>query len=405
MNTNLRKAELPELVQELQKQTLLKKDFVVPSKCLSMHNGKLIVMNNANSEGLKKILTELNIGFSSNVTSIEIDSMSLDPIGIFHNQLAEKLNIHKNYYNKMNVTEHYSILDENVTYWLKQNKGNVLLRCFVDKEEKRGVVRAFLSDRFKVIDNYDILLAVLAAVKETGMKIEIDPKGCDVSDTRMYVRFICPEIEIKAPELLKQYRKPDGSGYQNDSIISGFVITNSEVGQGSLSISPRAKILACTNGLISTNEKFSQVHLGGKLEEYSTIQWSEITKQKNLELIISQVKDYVLKFSSAEYLGSAIAKAIEKNRELNHPSDAVVNFCNKLSVSEEKQKDILSYFMKGGDTTSFGLCQAVTYFAHDKANSDEQYELELAAMEIVNNVDVYDVPVAKKTTKEQAILN
>lgn len=401
MNTNLRKAELPVLVQELQKQNLMKKDFVVPSKCLSMKDGKLLIQNHDGSSELQKILTDINV-----VTSEEFISQTiLDPIGVFHSQVAEKLNIPKRYYDKMNTQAHLPILDQNVSYWLKNEKTSYLIRTFIDKEEKSGVVRSLLSDRFRVIDNYDILLAVLAAVKETGLNIQIDENGCDVTDKRMYVRFICPEIEIKAPELLKNYRKPDGDGSKNDSIISGFVITNSEVGFGTLSISPRAKVLVCSNGLIATKEKFSQVHLGGKMEQYSVIKWSENTKQKNLELIISQVKDYIIRFASSDFLGESIAKMIEKNKELEHPSDAVSNVCNSLNISEEKQKDILSFFMKGGDSTSFGLSSAITYYAHAKADADEQYDLEMAALDVVENVAAYDKPLPKKTVKQQASLN
>jgi len=401
MNTNLRKSGLPELVQELQKQTLLKKDFVVPSKCLSMKDGKLVIQNHDGSTELQKILNDINVRTSEDFISHTV----LEPIGVFHNQIAEKLGIPKRYYDKMNTTEHLPILDENVSYWLKQEKTSYLLRTFIDKEEKSGVVRSLLSDRFRVIDNYDILLAILAAVKETGLNIEIDTNGCDITDKRMYIRFICPEIEIKAPELLKNYRKPDGDGSKNDSIISGFVITNSEVGFGTLSISPRAKVLVCSNGLISTKEKFSQVHLGGKMEQYSEIKWSENTKQKNLELIISQVKDYIIRFASAEFLGESIAKYIEKNKELEYPSDAVSNFCNSLNISEEKQRDILSFFMKGGDSTSFGLSSAITYYAQAKADADEQYDLELAALDVVENISAYDKPLPKKTVKQQASLN
>lgn len=397
MKTNIRKVELPELVQELQKQQLIKKDFIVPSHCLSMVNGMLVVSNNEENAALQAILNEINI-------SHELTTQAhLNPIGVCHTQISEKLGIPKRYYDKMNVSEHLHILDSNVTYWMHQSKSNYMLRAFVDKEEQIGVVRALLSDRFRAIDNYDILLAVLAAIKESGINIQIDPNGCDITDKRMYARFVCPEIEINAPELLKNYKSPiGGSGH---GIVSGFVITNSEVGFGTLSISPRAKILACSNGLVTTKEKFSQVHLGGKIEQYSSIQWSDETKQKNLELIIAQIKDYIIRFCSAEFLGESIAKIIEQNQELQHPTDAVVNICNKLSISEEKQSDILNYFIKSGDMTSFGLSQSLTYFAHAKADADEQYDIEIASLEVVDNVKEYDKPLPKKTTKQQAVLN
>lgn len=401
MRTNVRKVELPELVNELQKQDMMKKDFVVPSSCIIMENGNLIVLNNDGSETLQKILNEINISSSDEL----ISHTELTPIGVFHSQVAEKLGIPKRYYDKMNTDSHIKILDNNVTYWLKESKSNFMLRTFLDKDEKFGVVRALLSDRFRVIDNYDILLAVLSAIRETGLNIKIDENGCDITDKRMYVRFICPDVEIQAPELLKNYKKPDGSNNVGTGIVSGFVITNSEVGFGTMSISPRAKVLVCNNGLVVTKEKFSQVHLGAKLEQYSTVEWSEGTKQKNLELIISQIKDYVIRFSSAEFLGESISSLIEKNKELEYPTDAVVNICNKLSITEEKQKDILNFFIKSGDMSSFGLSQSLTYFAHAKANADEQYEIETSSIEVVNNIKEYDKPIPKKTTKLQSALN
>jgi hypothetical protein len=391
MKTTLRKIELPELVKELQKQNLMKKDFVVPSKCLSMKNGKLVIENIDRSSNLKEILSDINIGISD-----EFCKTVFEPIGVFHNQLAEKLNIPKKYYDKLNTDEHISLLDENVNYWFKNVKSNYLIRTFIDKNEEQGVVRSILSDRFRIIDNYDILIAVLEAIRQSDINIRIDENGCDISDKRMYIRFICPEIEMKAPELLKNYIKPDGSGNKNDSIISGFVITNSEVGLGSLTISPRAKVLACSNGLILTKEKFSQVHLGGRLDEYSEIKWSESTKQINFELIISQVKDYINRFASKEYLGNSISKLIENNKQLENPIDSVSNVCSYFNISEEKQKDILTYFMRGCDNTSFGLSSALTYYAHSKADADEQYELEMAALEICENPTIFDKPFKKK---------
>jgi hypothetical protein len=405
MQITKRKVELPELVQQLQKEMLLKRDFVIPARCLSFIDGKLIVSNETESKELQGILDESGIGYATQFPDALVHRMGLTPLSVFHNHVSEKLGIPKRYYDRMNSADHLSLLDQNVNHWFRDANTNFLIRTFIDKEEKSGFVRALLSDRFRMIDNYDILLAVLSAIKDTGMKVEVDKDGCDITEKKMYIRFICPEIEIKAPELLKNYR-PNGDGSkQNDSIISGFVITNSEVGHGTMSISPRAKVRACSNGLISTRENFSKIHLGSKMEEYSSVKWTEETKQKNLELIISQVKDAIITFSSADFLGKSIANLIEKNKPLVHPSDAVFNVCNSLSMTDEKQNDILSYFIKSGDMTSFGLSQAITFYAHEKADADEQYDLEVAAVDVVEKIDSYDRPVPKKTVKELTTLN
>ena len=380
-----RQVELGELVTELQKENLQKRDFVLPAKCISMVNGKIIVTNNENSETLKKILTECNIGHASDMKQV----MELECFSVMHTHLQDKLGIPTKYYNRLLSLENKDLLDRNVTYWLQESKSNHLLRCFVDKENKHGFARALLSDRFKVIDNYDIMLTVLAAIKESGLDIQIDTSdergqtGCDLTEKSMYLRFICPNIQINSPELLKMYR-PDGlPNTVGDGIISGFVIKNSEVGMGQFSISPRAKVLACKNGMVTTKDDFSKTHLGAKMSEYTTIEWSEETKQKNLNLIISQIKDCIKKYVSEEYLGNTIKHFIEKNKNLEFPLDAVKAATISLNINEDKANDIINSFIKSGDMSAFGVTQAITYFAHTKADADEQYELEHKAVEIL----------------------
>lgn len=405
-----RQVELRELITELQKENLQKRDFVIPAKCISMVNGKIIVTNNTNSESLKSILTECGIGHSEDVDAT--DKMQLNCMEVMHTHIQDKLGIPTKYYNKMLSCEDKSLIDHNVSHWLKESKSNHLLRCFVDKQEMKGYARALLSDRFKVIDNYDILLTVLAAIKESGLNIIIDERddkgqsGCDLTDKSMYLRFVCPDIQIDSPELLKLYRPNGFDNEVGNGIISGFVIKNSEVGMGQFSISPRAKVLACKNGLITTNENFAKTHLGSRMDEYTSIEWSEETKQKNLELIIAQVKDAIKSYVSSGFLGNTVKHFIEKNKQLEYPMDAVKSATMSLKINEDKANEIINSFLKSGDTTAFGITQAITLFAHTKSeDADEQYELEYKAVEIFDNINEFDKPLPKKTTQMQMEMN
>ena len=116
-------------------------------------------------------------------------------------------------------------------------------------------------------------------------------------------------------------------------------------------------------------------------------------KTKNVELIIAQVKDAVKTYTSVDYLGQSIDK-LEGNgtKMLTNPIDTITNISRELNFSEEKQKDRLSYFMQSSDLTGFGVAQAVTYFAHAKADADQQFELEAVAMDIVTNIEKFDKP-------------
>ena len=68
------------------------------------------------------------------------------------------------------------------------------------------MARAVLSDRYKVIDNLDILTAVLTAVRQSGVDVQI--AGADLSERRMYLDVHAPAVAALAPVLLGGYRNP-----------------------------------------------------------------------------------------------------------------------------------------------------------------------------------------------------
>ena len=383
---DLKNLSLQEIVEALQTQTLLKQDFVVPSKYLRMDNNNLIVINEEKLDSLSKLLLDTGIAVNEN----DIEKIELAVLDCCHTQIGQRLDIPKKYYDKMlgnTMAQH--ILDYNVTNWFRlRNENNFLLRTFIDKEQKTGIARAILSDRYNVLDNYDVMLATLDAIRESGINVQIE--SGDITDTKFYMRFVCPDIEMDAPDILKNYRVPDGSTGGN-GIISGFVISNSETGNGKFSISPRAVVLACRNGMIFKNDAFQKTHLGSKMEEYTTIDWSEETRQKNYELVCSQVKDAIKYYASEEYLGAKIHELIEKgNKELNYPIETIKNVSKHLSISEEKESSILNYFIKSGDTNAFGVTQALTYFAQHNASPEERYEIETESVMILDSIEEFD---------------
>jgi len=395
-----RQTTLAELVTELKDQNLQKKDFVVPANLLSMENGELIVNNYNNNDSLSKLLNEVGVKSESS------DKLILGCLPILHQNLSDKLDIPRKYYNRIQGLTDTSLIDANVSYWLKNMKGNIFLRTFVNKDKNEGFARAILSDRYNVIDNFDVLFATLEAVKASGLNLKIEDNGCDLTESKMYIRFVAPDVEINAPELLKNYKSPKGNGGVGDGIITGFVITNSELGQGSFSISPRAVVLKCQNGMVFKNDAFGKVHLGSKMEQFSQIDWSEETKRKNYELIMAQVKDAVKQFTSEDFLRKKISELNEYSEiELTHPIETVKNVSRFLNITEEKEKNILDFFMRGGDFTAMGVSQALTFYAHETKDADEAHDLESVAVEILPKIKEMDKPSVSKSVKTLATLN
>ena len=202
----------------------------------------------------------------------------------------------------------------------------------------------------------------------------------------------CPEIEVQAEEFLKGYLKENEAA--GNGIISGFIITNSEVGKGAFEIRPRAVICKCNNGLIVKDERFRRVHLGSKLDA-GEIVWSDRTREKNRDLIVSQVSDAVKTYLSADYLGVMIEKIAQlKEIELKYPIDAVQNVCKTLGVGEEDKSEILKYFLEDGDHRASGILNAVTRQTQ-KMDLDLAFEIEGNVVDLMFKHKSYDKPFSK----------
>jgi len=297
-----------------------------------------------------------------------------------HEHLSEKLKINKTYYDKMK-NGHNDLLDQNVNYWFNQERNNYLLRTFIKPDGSGGIARALLSDSYKPIDNWDVCMTVLDVVKNyPGIQLN----AADITDRKFYMQFSDPTVEVQAPELLKKYR--DG----NPGIIAGFVISNSEVGEGAFSVAPRAVILACKNGMTRLEERMRRVHLGSKLDQ-GHIQWSDRTKQKNLQLIQSQAVDAINHWMSIGYLNILTGWLNDmKAIELKHPIECTKNICSELNIVDDRCEKVLSHFISTGEPNPFGIAQAITYQAHEEINADYQYEMESKVLELVSKPERFD---------------
>ncbi|MGH3900428.1 MAG: hypothetical protein ACRDTA_19725 [Pseudonocardiaceae bacterium] len=67
------------------------------------------------------------------------------------------------------------------------------------------------------------------------------------------------------------------------------MISNSEVGHGSFSVTPQITIQVCDNGMTFTRDAMREVHLGGRLDA-GVIRWSSDTHDAALDLVDKQLR-------------------------------------------------------------------------------------------------------------------
>ena len=249
--------------------------------------------------------------------------------------IADKLGISLAYLRRLRASRP-DLWDANVNGWLHGNdlagypadERKFLVRLFQPEAERGdglGVARAFLSDSYKVIDNLDALMATLDGIRQAGTEVVFD--GLDLTERRLYARVVAPGVGAIAPALLGGYRSPFGgriyvpgsswtpeqaaaqppataggiSRAPSRCMFAGFVISNSEVGDGAWSITPRVVAEICGNGLQIAADVTRAIHLGSR-QEQGIVRYSADTMDKELALITARARDAVATFLSTGYL-------------------------------------------------------------------------------------------------------
>ena len=312
------------------------------------------------------------------------------PAGVMLSQISDKLKIPKRYFDYMR-SEDMMLFDTNVNTWLNHEKfrdSNFMLRLFESRDsDQHGVGRAFLSDRYKTIDNLPVLFAVLEAIKNNNLNLQVDT--CSISESKMYVRFFCPDIVVERDDAMRNYRNPD-SGVTDNRIAAGLAMSNSEVGKGAFWLAPWAKWLVCSNGWTMTKFTKRKTHVGAQLEE-GDITWSEDTIKKNLSLVQSQVKDYVNAYVNRDFLNARLDEYAEKaDQPVLYPMEVTVGMGNEFGMNDEQKAEVLQYFIKSGDMTAGGITQAFTYYAHEQESPDLQTELESKVDFMLDSIKQFD---------------
>ena len=148
---------LTELAAALERQLQSKKDYVVDTRKLHMVE-----------PGIGDVLLGME-------HSGEYERLGLTDLA--HRQIGETLGIPTRYYQKMRE-EAPDLLANNVNSWFGRTPKKRMVRTL------DGNARAFLSDRYARIDNYDVAKAVLPVLSDLP---DIRFESCELTDSRMYI--------------------------------------------------------------------------------------------------------------------------------------------------------------------------------------------------------------------------
>lgn len=272
---------------------------------------------------------------------------------IAHDQIGARLKIPGQYYDRM-LTDAPDLLATNVNAWFRKQPEKRLVRTL------GGDARAFLSNRYQRIENEEIaevVLPILAAIPNVNIV------SCEVTERRLYIQAVSPRVE--------------GEVKKGDVVQAGVVISNSEVGHGSVSVKPLIYRLVCLNGMILP-DGFRANHVGRKVEDNEAL-WADDTRQADDRAVLLKVRDMVRNSVDAAIFNDRVAKmaGLTEQRVTGDPAKAIEVLAKKIGANEGEKGGILRSLISGGDLTSWGLLNAVTHQAHSVESYDRSVEFEL----------------------------
>jgi hypothetical protein len=255
-----------------------------------------------------------------------------------HYQIAEKLEIPLKYYHKMEE-ETPELLTENVNTWLRRNNKDVFLRGLDES------ARAFLSDRYRVIDHLDVLMCALNELQAHEAEIE----DCYLSETEM-------NIKVKSQQLRDFVRHKD------DLMIGGIFLTNSETGHKALRVEPRLFRVKCSNGLIIEEMVTREIHIGNGDEISDEIVY--LSLRRSIRELFNRFGEIVLLLREST------------EAKIRNPQKVIQNVVDQYKLSEAQKANILMAFGAEPEYDQYGIANAVTQAAQKEETWEKSVELE-----------------------------
>ena len=229
-----------------------------------------------------------------------------------------------------------------------------------------GVVRAWVSDKFKTFDNINLLQTTLPQLMEKNLQVV----HANLSEKRMYLR-------LKSLDQL-------GTGANvGDHMANGIGFGNSEVGAGSVSVYQMFWTLACLNGMQTENKtRSSHITSARDGEDWGLL--SDDAKNADNHALELKLRDLVGVYSSREAFDEVLDKmkaaaADVIDGEYTDVTDVVNNLGKVMQLTKKENSDVLNGLMATIGQTGFEqskplsratLINAVTAVSH-RADVDE----------------------------------
>lgn len=334
-----------ELAQELERQAGSKKDYRTPTGLLEIQPNEGDLRLRVGGQG--------TFGITDRA----------------HNQLGWHTGIPAKYYDRMKV-EAPDLLAVNLNRWLHQADGEGKTPTHLVRTLD-GKARAFLSSRYRTIDNADIAEAVLPILARQRVEVI----SAEVTEDRLYLKAVDQRITFEVKK--------------GDVVQAGIVISNSEVGLGAVRVEPLLYRLICLNGAIIEDAKVRKFHLGRATDEAEAAYevFRDETREQDDRTFMMKLGDVVRgAFDEVRFQRIAAAAKEADGRLIprNVPAHEVVEvLVERFHLGEAAGGSILNNLIAGGSLSQWALANAVTATANDEPSYDRATLLERVGGNII----------------------
>lgn len=336
---------LTELAIELDRRNKAKEDYLIDTSMIQMDaQDKTQQLTLSNPEKHTGLILGIN--------------------NIAHRQIGSTLKIPAPYYDKMRE-ENPELLAINVNSWFQKNPAKRMVRAL------DGTARAFLSDKYRIIDNYEVADAVLPILQQIkDARIE----SCEITDQRMYIKAVNPRLQTEV--------------VPGDVVQSGILISNSEVGMGSMAIQPLVYRLVCTNGMVVNDAATRKYHIGrGNQAGEDYRLYSSETLAADSKALMLKVRDTV-KAAVDQVRFEKVVQMMRDAKDAKITTKAIPQMieltAQDYGFTKQESSGILDYLIHGGDFSLYGLANAVTRAAQDVESYDRSTDMESVGYTILN---------------------
>ena len=256
---------------------------------------------------------------------------------------------------------HNSLLMDNFNYWFENTPQQQMVRTL------DGTARAFLSDKYKRVDNDEIAQVVLPILIDNGYEVI----STAITDSKVYIKARLPKLEREVTE--------------GDVVQAGVTISNSEVGHGSVNVSPFIYRLICLNGMVVNDSRLNSRHLTSSQATIDGVfeVLSDEAKELDNRALLAKVKDVVLSTSDEVRFNQNVEKMTEATEiKIKKPKKVIEVLENRFDLTKNEGEDILQNLINRDDKQPTANVWSVVNSITALGNTIEDYDRGTKMQEI-----------------------